>query len=288
MHTNAIGEKVIYFDCNSGISGDMTLGALIHLGVDVNAVKKELEKLDVAPFNLVANRMERSGVWGVNLDVIIYDTPQHDHDFDSAVPLSRTSGDGDIVCQLHPAREGDGHVHTSFGYIRGLIQKSALKPNAKRMAVSIFRAIADAEAAVHGKSPDEVEFHEVGAMDSILDIVGTAVAIDMLGVRRFVCGPIHDGQGHIECRHGIIPVPVPAVMEMLKTCDIPIIIETDVLTEMVTPTGLGILLGLKAEFRRVCAIAPEKVGYGFGKRNTGRFGAVRVVLGELHEEYEEA
>jgi uncharacterized protein (DUF111 family) len=295
LEDNDRGEKVLYFECNSGISGDMTLGALIHLGADVQAIKNELEKLNIAPFNLVANKVSKSGVWGVDLDVIIYDTPQHDHDFDfvhgkdgdSASGKENVYGsDSDLGFQIaahadeYDESGGDrDHQHASYPQIRSLINSSELEPNAKRIAVSIFRAIAEAEAAVHRQSIEDVTFHEVGAMDSILDIVGTAIAIDMLGIHKFVCGPVHDGQGQIECRHGLIPVPVPAVLEMLKTSEIPVVIETDVVTEMVTPTGLGILLGLKAEFRRNCTISPDRVGYGFGKRDTGRFGAVRLILG---------
>jgi uncharacterized protein (DUF111 family) len=161
-----------------------------------------------------------------------------------------------------------------------MIDNSDLSANAKRMARDIFAVIAQAEAAVHNRKPEHVTFHEVGAVDSVLDIAGTAVAIDILGVDKILCGPVHDGQGFIKCQHGVIPVPVPAVMEMLKLSDIPLVIETDVKTEMVTPTGFGILEGLKAEFRPTVGILPEKVGYGFGKRDTGRFGAVRAILGK--------
>ncbi|MDR1953284.1 MAG: LarC family nickel insertion protein [Clostridiales Family XIII bacterium] len=250
------GEKVLYFECGAGISGDMTLGALIHLGVDAEAIKTALSSLKIGPFDLVPNYVSRNGVAGVDLDVIIEGEPQHDH---------------------HHTHH---HTHTTYRQITALIENSDLTENAKRMATDIFTVIGKAEAAVHGKNLEDVAFHEVGAMDSILDIVGTAVAVDMLGVSRILCGPVHDGQGFIECRHGVIPVPVPAVMEMLKTSDIPVIIETDVTTEMVTPTGFGILEGLKAVFREAVGIRPKKVGYGFGKRDTGRFGAVRAILGE--------
>jgi uncharacterized protein (TIGR00299 family) protein len=280
------GEKVLYLECVAGISGDMTLGALIHLGADAEAIKTALSSLKIGPFNLVANYVSRSGVAGIDLDVIIYDEPQHDHDYDIAESKDDEERrriypqDHDLGNPVEHGHKAYDHPHTTYRQITELIENSDLTENAKRMATDIFTVIGKAEAAVHGKNLEDVAFHEVGAMDSILDIVGTAVAVDILGIDHILCGPVHDGQGFIECRHGIIPVPVPAVMEMLKTSDIPVIIETDVTTEMVTPTGFGILEGLKAEFRETVGIRPEKVGYGFGKRATGRFGAVRVILGE--------
>jgi uncharacterized protein (DUF111 family) len=129
----------------------------------------------------------------------------------------------------------------------------------------------------------EVVFHEVGALDSIVDIVGAAVCVDLLGADEILCSPVHDGSGFIHCRHGLIPVPVPAVMEMLKGSGISIVGE-DVNTEMVTPTGFGILKGLGARCTRLPEINVTGVGYGFGKRNTGRFNALRVIMGTLAEQ----
>jgi uncharacterized protein (DUF111 family) len=125
-----------------------------------------------------------------------------------------------------------------------------------------------------------VVFHEVGAVDSIVDIVGAAICVDLLRVDEVYCSPVHDGSGFINCRHGLIPVPVPAVMEMLKGSGISIVGE-DVNTEMVTPTGFGILKGLGAKCARLPEIRVSDVGYGFGKRDTGRFNALRVIIGEI-------
>jgi len=165
-----------------------------------------------------------------------------------------------------------------------MIGESGLTARAKKYAVDIFSAIADGEAAVHQVEKADVAFHEVGAMDSIIDIVGTAVAVDLLGAEAFYCGALHDGAGTILCRHGLIPVPVPAVMEMALGGEVPIVIESDVATEMITPTGFGIIKGLGAIFEPRLGIVPEKTGYGFGKRDTGRLGAVRVTLGTLYRE----
>ena len=165
-----------------------------------------------------------------------------------------------------------------------MIEGSGIPARAKGYALAIFDVIAEAEAAVHRVSKDDVAFHEVGAMDSIIDIVGTAIAVDLLGVSGFYCSALHDGSGTIECRHGVIPTPVPAVMEMAKGRGIPIVIDSDVNTEMITPTGFGIIVGLGAKFEPKLGIVPEKTGYGFGKRDTGRLGALRITLGELYKE----
>jgi uncharacterized protein (TIGR00299 family) protein len=257
--------RALYFECNAGISGDMTLGALIHLGADVEQIRSELKKLDIGPFDLIPNPVIRNSIAGVNLDVVIQEP-------------------SDQIGHNHDHNRDAHHGHNTYVRIRDMILDSGLSPQAKQYAIDIFTVIGRAEAAVHEKPLEEVAFHEVGAMDSILDIAGTAVAIDLLGNPKILCGPVHDGQGFIECRHGTIPVPVPAVMEMLKGSHIPIVIESEVHTEMVTPTGFGILEGLHATFLPTAGLRVEKVGYGFGKRETKAFNALRVILGEQYVE----
>jgi uncharacterized protein (TIGR00299 family) protein len=286
-------KRILYFDCVAGISGDMTLGALIHLGADVDRLRAELDKLGVSGFSLVPGKARMNGITGVNLDVRIEDdaardeTPcvhahthggaDHSHDDNHA----HDHGHAHTHTHTHTAdRARDETAHRSFKSIRALIEGSGLNDNAKRMSVSIFRVIAEAEAAVHDIPVPDVVFHEVGALDSIVDIVGTAVCVDMLGVDEILCSPVHDGSGFVHCRHGLIPVPVPAVMEMLKGSGIGIVGE-DAHTEMVTPTGFGILKGLGARCTRLPEIEVLNVGYGFGKRDTGRFNALRIVLGTL-------
>jgi len=167
-----------------------------------------------------------------------------------------------------------------------MIEGSGITEGAKRYAIAIFDVIAEAEAAVHGVLKNDVAFHEVGALDSIIDIVGVAIAVDILGISEFYCSAPHDGSGAITCQHGIIPVPVPAVMKMAEGAGVPLIIDSDVCTEMITPTGFGIIKGLGAIFSPCLGILPEKAGYGFGKRDTGRLGAVRLTIGEKYEEEE--
>lgn len=250
-------NKILYFEVPDGISGDMTLGALIDLGADAGAIKSELDKFVPGEYRLIPNRFERNGIHGINLDVIVFEegsASSHDH----------------------------GHRH--YADIKKMIEASGISETAKSYALAIFDVIAEAESSVHKVAKEQVSFHEVGAMDSIIDIVGTAIAVDLLDVKEFYCSAPHDGSGTIVCQHGVIPVPVPAVMEMAKGSDIPIVIDSDVKTEMITPTGFGIIKGLGAKFEPKLGITAEKTGYGFGKRDTGRFGAVRVTLGEKYEE----
>lgn len=153
----------------------------------------------------------------------------------------------------------------------------------KELSIKIFREIARAEAKVHNKQIDEVHFHEVGAVDSIVDIVGTAICLDLLGVKKVFSSPLHEGRGFIQCQHGILPVPVPAVMEMLAGSNIPFIAE-DINTELVTPTGLGIIKTICSSYGNMPAMIIDRIGYGMGKKDIGRLNALRVVLGSLPDE----
>ena len=254
--------RILYIEAPDGISGDMTLGALIDLGADAGDITRELDKIIPGEYSLVPRPFERSGIRGVNLDVIV----------------NKTQGTSPFVSS------SSVHDHRHYSDIKKMIGESGITERAKGYALAIFDVIAEAEAAVHGIEKGKVAFHEVGAMDSIIDIVGTAIAVDILGVTEFYCSAPRDGSGTITCQHGLIPVPVPAVMKMAEGAGIPIVIEADVDTEMITPTGFGIIKGLGAKFESHLGLVPEKTGYGFGKRDTGRFGAVRLTLGEKYEE----
>ncbi|MDR3363962.1 MAG: LarC family nickel insertion protein [Clostridiales Family XIII bacterium] len=293
-------HKILYFEAPDGISGDMVLGALIDLGADITAIRKELDKFVPGEYGLVPRPFERNGIHGVNLDVLVSEAASGTsgaesglgdlvHEFEFAEEDRNAPGLDDHVHEYQflgsPAHTHE-HTHRRHRDIKRMISESGIAGRAKAYALAIFETIADAEAAVHKTDKELVAFHEVGAMDSIIDIVGTAIAIDLLGVSEFCCSAPHDGSGSIVCRHGIIPVPVPAVVEMAKGAGIPIIIESDVKTEMITPTGFGIIKGLGAKFEPRLGILPEKAGYGFGKRDTGRLGAVRVTLGEKYVEVE--
>ncbi|HEY9060158.1 MAG TPA: nickel pincer cofactor biosynthesis protein LarC [Pseudobacteroides sp.] len=300
--------KVLYFDCFSGISGDMTVGALLDLGIDKELFLEELRKLNLGGCEVLIEKTTRQGIAGTDFNVIVneeYDdlvkrmeqkghlqtemSLKHDQDHSHDVGHNNNN-DGnhnhhhDHDHDHHHDHSQDNSHHHEHGRnlldIEALIDASILKQSIKSISKKVFREIARAEAKVHNKSINEIHFHEVGAVDSIVDIVGTSICLDLLGVKEVYCSPLHDGQGFIECAHGIIPVPVPAVMEILANSQIPLVIE-DVKTELITPTGAGIVKTLCRNFGSMPVMIIDKVGYGFGKRETGRLNALRVVLGTI-------
>lgn len=290
--------KILYFDCFSGISGDMTLGALLDLGVDEVAFRKELSKLNLQGYEIAIEQKLKSGIVGRDVHVILHDEEHthHEHHHDHHHTHEHDHNHGHHEHTHHSHEHGNHHKHGGADHhhehshtarnltdIEVLIETSDLNQRVKDFSKKVFREIARAEAKVHNKAIEEVHFHEVGAVDSIVDIVGVAICLDLLGVDKVYSSPMHDGQGFIKCQHGMMPVPVPAVMEMLSSSNIPLISE-DVNTELVTPTGLGIIKCLAENYGKMPAMKVEKTGYGMGKRETGRFNALRVVLGNLVDE----
>lgn len=323
--------KILYFDCFSGISGDMTLGALLDLGIDKDLFLKELSKLNLTGYEIEIGTKSKSGITCTDVNVIITEDYKkleekfekhqkemyehelahkahthvhidehgheyshdhedsvynHEHNHDDSHSHHHDHGNEHEHSHGHTHTHDHSHPHSHSHSMRNLktiemmIEWSDLSQNVKDLSKRIFREIAGAEAKVHNMEVENVTFHEVGAIDSIVDIVGTAICLDALGVQKVYSSPLHDGKGFIECQHGIIPVPVPAVMEMLAGSGIPLISE-DVQTEMVTPTGMGIIKTIACSFGNIPGLSIEKVGYGAGKRDTGRFNALRVILGSI-------
>ncbi|NMB34316.1 MAG: nickel pincer cofactor biosynthesis protein LarC [Clostridium sp.] len=267
--------KVLYFDCFSGISGDMVLGALIDLGVDVNVLRAELEKLKVEGFSISVEKKIKNSIAVTDFDVITNEG-EHQH-----------AGHQHAEHQ-HTEHQHTGHHHhhtpaRNLDDIKKIIDNAGLNENVVRLSKTIFKEIAKAEAKVHNMKIDDIHFHEVGAIDSIVDIVGASICIDLLGVDRIYSSPLHEGTGFIECQHGKLPVPVPAVMEMLVESNIPYIIDNDVNTELITPTGIGIIKTLADGFGEMPPMMVEKVGYGSGKREIGRLNALRCIMGTMVE-----
>ena len=273
-------ERILYFDCFAGISGDMTLGALIDLGLDPSEVKAEIEKLGVKGYRIEIQKTTRYSIGGTDVTVILEGDTACAHEHAENHDKSEDHGHH----EHHGLHEHHGHHHSHEEKERGLhdishiIRSSGISERAKRLAIEVFTEIARAEAAVHGKQIEEVHFHEVGAIDSIVDIVGAAICIDMLKIDRIYCSPVHEGQGFIHCRHGRLPVPVPAVIKMLAGSGISIVTE-DIQAELVTPTGFGILKTVSQGCGKIPKMQVTGVGYGFGKTNTGRLNALRVILG---------
>ncbi len=276
--------KVLFFDCFSGISGDMTLGALLDLGIDKDAFLTELEKLKVHGYSIEINKKVKNGISGTDVHVVLEETGHHENGEEHQY--------GEIHHTDHHHHGEHEHTHNhshnhnserNLEDIELIINQSDLRPRVKSMSTKIFREIARAEAKVHGKDINEVHFHEVGAVDSIVDIVGSCICLDMLGIERIFASELHEGKGFVKCAHGLLPVPGPAVMEMLCSSKIPLITE-DIPFELVTPTGLGIIKMISSGFGKMPPMSIEKTGYGMGKRETGRFNALRVVMGSLYQQ----
>ncbi len=214
----------------------------------------------------------------------------HDHEHEHALDYGHDHGHDHEHDHAHghdhDHEHGHSHAHEAHGRtyaeIRELIDRAGLDEAVRRTAQSIFAVIAEAEAAVHGVAIADVHFHEVGAIDSIVDIVGAALALESLDIHEVVCSPLVDGSGTIRCQHGIIPVPVPAVARMLQGTSIPFR-TCEVPTELITPTGMGIVKALCRRFGSMPSLQVSAVGYGFGQREIGRLNALRVFVGEPSE-----
>jgi uncharacterized protein (TIGR00299 family) protein len=247
--------KTLYFDCFSGISGDMTIGALLDLGLDLNYLEAELHKLPVEGYELKASRVTRSNISAMKFDVLVEGEEHHDHHH----------------------RHHD-HFHRKASQILAMIRDSNLNTNTKRIASEIFTKLAVSEGKVHHIAPEDVEFHEVGAVDSIVDTVGTAVGFDAFGIERFLCSAINIGGGFIHCQHGVFPVPAPATADLLRQATI---YQKHVETELVTPTGAAILAAVVNRFGHLHAFAAERIGYGAGTKQFAEFpNCLRLMLGE--------
>ena len=241
-------ERILYFDAFSGVSGDMTVGALLSLGVDLARLQAELAALPLSGYRLRATRCEVNGIGACKFDVDI-DAP-HDH---------------------------SGHEHRAFRDIRAMLEESAIRAVVRDRALAIFTRLAEAESRVHGVALDDVRFHEVGAVDSIVDVVGTAIGLAELGVERFFASPLPLGSGTANSAHGVIPVPAPATVELLRGFEVRL---EDGAGELVTPTGAAIVAALAEPGRRPPPLRIEAVGYGAGTRSlSDRPNLLRLVLG---------
>lgn len=251
--------RTLFLDCFSGISGDMAVGALCDLGITKDALEAALAPLRIGDeFHLHISRQARGGIDAAKFDVHIHD---HSH---------------------HPAHEhSHSHHHhehgRSFTAIREMIEGSSLSAFVKERAVAVFRRIAVAEGKVHGLPPDEVHFHEVGAVDSIVDIVAFCAGLEALGNPRVLCSPLVEGSGFIDCAHGRFPLPAPATLEILAGIPLRQIGDPG---ERITPTGAALVAEFAESFGPMPGISIERVGYGAGSRNPeGHPNVLRAVLG---------
>jgi len=234
--------KVLYFDCFSGISGDMSIASLLS-HVDVEEFKKKVKKIALDNFDIEIGKTQKNSISAKTFKVLY---------------------------------EGEHH-HRHMKDVREIIEKSDLEEKVKKMSVDMFEKLAEAEAKVHGKSPEEVHFHEVGAVDSIVDIIGTAILIDMIKPDKIVSSPLPVSSGFVDTQHGLIPVPAPATAELLK--GIPVY-QSDVKGEIVTPTGAAIVKTLANEFGGIPDMTINSVGYGAGTKDLEIPNVLRTYVGE--------
>ena len=237
-------QKIAYLDCHSGISGDMFLGAMLDAGLSLDTLKAALASLPITGYQLAAAPFYDKGIRGTRFEVATAEGEQ-------------------------PER------HLSD--IRALLQASGLSSRTRETALAIFQCLAEAEAVVHGSTPEEVHFHEVGAVDSIIDITGAAIAIELLGISQLYASPLPLSSGHVQTSHGLLPVPAPATLEILRRVSAPWK-PCSAEGELVTPTGAAILATL-ARFE-MPVIAIDRVGYGFGQKRFPWPNCLRLCLGE--------
>jgi uncharacterized protein (TIGR00299 family) protein len=243
--------KILYFDCFSGVSGDMTLAALLDLGLPQEKLRQELGKLGLENYSLEIFQGSRSAIAAVGLKV-----------------------------RVGPQKE----LHRHFSGIRKVIEDSSLEQGVKERSLSIFQRLAEAEAKVHHQRVEEVHFHEVGAVDSIVDIVGTAIGIEHFTPVRILSSELPMGRGFVQCQHGRLPVPAPATLEILKGYPVK---NADVEGELVTPTGAAIVATLSSGVGSFPSLKITKIGYGMGRDEfPDRPNLLRLVLGEPIEAHQ--
>ncbi|HEY0590782.1 MAG TPA: LarC family nickel insertion protein, partial [Thermoanaerobaculia bacterium] len=237
--------KILYLDCTAGIAGDMTIAALIDGGVDPEAIRAELAKLPLSGYGIRIERGVRAGISGTR-----------------------------FIVEVGPE---EGRAHRSLRDFEEIVRGAKLHPEVERRALSMFRRICEAEAKIHGEPVERIHLHEVGAIDSIVDIVGAAVAIHELKPDRILASAVHVGSGRVDTRHGSIPIPAPATAELLRGAPI---FQLDLRGEFCTPTGALILSEYVAEYGPQPPMRLGAIGYGLGTREVARFAnAVRAMVG---------
>ncbi|MBW1780529.1 MAG: nickel pincer cofactor biosynthesis protein LarC [Deltaproteobacteria bacterium] len=245
--------KIAYFDCFSGASGDMILGSLIDAGLDIDRLRKDLQKLQLTGYDLSVKKVTRKGIAGTQVLVTIDEDHHAQH-------------------------------HRHLQDIKKIIEQSELDESIKQRGAAIFTRLAEAEAKVHHISIEHVHFHEVGAMDTIIDVIGAVAGITALGIQKILTSPLHLGTGTVECAHGTLPVPAPATSELVKGKPV---YSTGIKGELLTPTGAAILTTLSSDFGPMPAMTVEEIGYGAGTWETDIPNLLRLLIGTEREKSHE-
>jgi pyridinium-3,5-bisthiocarboxylic acid mononucleotide nickel chelatase len=285
--------RIAYFDCFAGISGDMTLGALLAAGVEEAELRRGLESLGLPGWELCPRRVQKHAITATDVTVIDRghgDAHGHKHE-----PSPARSPADPVHGHSHPHGHGHHHAHEQehehehehehshnhthgrgLSEILAMIRESSLPEPVKERASAVFQRLGEAEAKIHDVPVEAIHFHEVGAVDSIIDIVGSVLGLHLLGVERIVCSPLPAGHGFVRAAHGLMPIPAPATMELLK--GIPVY-PVDVEGELVTPTGAALMASLADEFGRMPPMRVETIGYGAGKKEFPFPNLLRVCIG---------
>ncbi|KUG03284.1 hypothetical protein ASZ90_019383 [hydrocarbon metagenome] len=240
-------DKVLYFDCFAGISGDMIVGALLDLGAREEYLYQQLSELKLPGYRLRIEKSHKLGIWGIDFGVVLEESESH---------------------------HGHHHSHRGLSDITSIISESTLSENVKIRALEVFKHLAGAEAHIHGITLDEVHFHEVGAVDSIVDVIAALICMEDLNINKVYSSPLHLGEGFVHCAHGLLPVPAPAVLEITK--GIPVY-TTGLRSELVTPTGAALISNLAEYFGPFPEMIVEAVGYGLGDRDLEIPNLLRVI-----------
>lgn len=273
--------KILYYDCFSGISGDMNLGLMIDLGIDFDYLKKELLKLGIKEeYELHKKIGQKLGITGTKVDVVLrgHGHGEHTHEHNHSHEEHTHNHEHN-----HEHTHSHGHVkhsheHRAYKDIEALILNSALSDKVKALSLDMFMKVAVAEGKVHGKPYDEVHFHEVGATDSIIDIVGSAICYEALGVDEVWSSTVELGGGFVKCAHGLMPVPAPATIEILKGAKTKV---GRVQKETTTPTGAAILAATVKQYTDNQSFVIERIGYGLGTRDMEIPNVVRGIIAEV-------
>jgi len=242
--------KIAYFDCFAGASGDMILGALMDAGLALERLKKDIGKLNLTHYDIELKKVVKKGIGGSQALVSV----DEDH---------------------------HSHHHRHLRHIEEIIEKSSLEQSIKEKSLKVFRRLAEVEAKVHQTTVEKIHFHEVGAMDSIIDVVGSVAGLEALGIEKIYCSPLHVGSGTVECAHGTFPVPAPATLELVKGKPI---YSTGVEGELLTPTGAAILTTFSSDFGAMPPMTVEKAGYGAGSSEPAIPNLLRLIIGESKDE----
>lgn len=278
-------EQALYIECYAGISGDMFVASLLDLGVDKDYLLNNLQTLPLEGYKINISRVKKMALDACDFNVIL-DVDNHDHDMQYLYEENHEhthehehSHEHKHEHHEHHTHEANHthHVHRNLNDVTTIINNSQITDNAKSIANKIFQIIAEAEAKAHGTSVEQVHFHEVGAVDSIVDIIAAAICIDKLNINKVFCSSLSEGKGFINCQHGAIPIPVPAVVNIVSANNLKLHL-TNIKGELITPTGAAIIAAIKTDDTLPENFMIEKIGIGAGKRQYNIPNVVRSML----------